>query len=119
MHGQPYDGERDDLLQQMLPKERSSFPGSGRRPKFSNSSASSAMAVPTLKPLDERFEDGLEVDDEPEQRETRIQSLSAVHGRQVANPLDICHHYSDSLIYDRRSMPQLVATKQALEQAPE
>lgn len=85
---QPYDGERDDLLQQMLPKERSSVPGSGRRPKFSNSSASSAMAVPTLKPLDERFEDSFEADDEPEQHEARTQSLSAIHGRQVAHPLD-------------------------------
>ena len=73
--------ENEHDLQQLLPQERSSATPSGRRPKFSNTSASSAMAVPILQPLDERVEDALEDGDELDRALTRSQSLSAVHGR--------------------------------------
>lgn len=110
--GPEYESEGDDYVQHMLPKERSFATGSGRRPKFSNSSTSSAMAVPTLQPLDERFEDSLEVGDELEHHETSSQSLAAVHGRRVVLYLNIV--VTLTFISHRRSMPQLVTAKKAL-----
>lgn len=73
--------ENDYYPQQILPQERSFAAPSGRRPKFSNSSASSAVAVPMLQPLDEGVEDGIEYGDEVDRNLTRSQSLAAVHGR--------------------------------------
>lgn len=66
---------------QTLPQEHSLAAPSGRRPKFSNSSASSALAVPMLQPLDEGEEDGIEYGDELDRNLTRSRSVAAVHGR--------------------------------------
>lgn len=72
------------MLEGQLPtfSDPVSAPGSGRRSKFSNSTSSSAFAAGNLQPLDEQFEDGVEVDDvEDEQFGLARSPSQAVHGR--------------------------------------
>lgn len=61
--------------------DRWSAPGSGRRSKFSNSTLSSAFAG-NLQPLDEQFEDSVELDEEGDEQHGLARSHSqAVLGR--------------------------------------